>query len=104
MSQSLVNPRANIASLGSGAEYGMTPIGSTSSNIRRAIELMVVSSRCSAGALPGTHDESGRFTAANLIADPLLPYDPAMTGILRLWSDELEEARPEARAAVAAGI
>jgi hypothetical protein len=27
-----------------------------------------------------------------------------MTPILRLWSDELEEARPETRAAVAAGI
>jgi acetyl esterase/lipase len=33
-----------------------------------------------------------------------LLYDPAMTEILRLWSDELEDARPETRAAVAAGI
>jgi hypothetical protein len=30
--------------LGSSAAYGMTPIGSTSSNIRRAIEFMVGSS------------------------------------------------------------
>jgi acetyl esterase len=42
-------------------------------------------------------------TAAVSLREPL-PYDPAMTAILRLWSDELEEARPETRAAVAAGI
>jgi hypothetical protein len=35
---------------------GMTPIGSTSSNIRRAIEFIVYSSCCRPGALAGTHD------------------------------------------------
>ena len=35
----------------------MTPIGSTSSNIRRAVEFTVHSSCCSPGALADTHDQ-----------------------------------------------
>jgi hypothetical protein len=35
-----VNPRSYIASLGSSAETGRTPIGSTNSNIRLAIEFI----------------------------------------------------------------
>jgi hypothetical protein len=35
----------------------MTPIGSTSSNIRRAIEFIACSSCCTPGAYAGTHDQ-----------------------------------------------
>src|SRR4051812_3871285 len=48
----------------------MTPIGSTSSNIRRAIEFMVHSS-CGTPGAPGGHSRSvGRLRGVNLIADP----------------------------------
>jgi hypothetical protein len=46
----------------------MTPIGSTSSNIRRAIEFIVYSSRCRPGAPCGHSRSPGRLSAAKLIA------------------------------------
>src|SRR3954453_21568276 len=46
----------------------MTPIGSTSSNIRRAIEFIVYSSCCRAGAFCGYSRSLGRSRAAKLIA------------------------------------
>src|SRR5690348_9349805 len=46
----------------------MTPIGSTSSNIRRAIEFIVCSSCCMPGAPCGHSRSPGRLRAAKLIA------------------------------------
>jgi hypothetical protein len=46
----------------------MTPIGSTSSNIRRAIEFIACSSCRAPGAPCGHSRSSGRLRAAELIA------------------------------------
>src|SRR6266508_1319285 len=46
----------------------MTPIGSTSSNIRRAIEFMVDPSFCNLGAPSGRSRSVGRLRTAKLIA------------------------------------
>src|SRR3982074_3180744 len=60
----------------------MTPIGSTSSNIRRAIEFMVEPSFCNLGAPSGRSRSVGRLRIAKLIAQrsrPTLCWDLKQT-------------------------
>src|SRR6266480_3301391 len=59
----------------------MTPIGSTSSNIRRAIEFMVDPSYCNLGAPSGRSRSVGRLRTAKLMVDEDLRGWPFVTGV-----------------------
>src|SRR4051794_18127720 len=89
-----------MASFGSSAEYGRAPIGSTSSNMRRAVEVIIHSSGCGPDAVRA---HSTRWTLPLRRTHRPSAVSAWVSPVLRPNSVEIRHRSPHRRWEVALG-